>query len=81
MHHGHVVFHGFKHRSEEIAAPELETAGVDGIMIGRGTLGAPWIFEQITRELQGEEFSITNKEKLKIILEHGKLVTVCQKRS
>lgn len=57
-------------KTTEDAKKMFETTGVDGIMIGRGTLGAPWIFEQITRELQGEEFSITNKEKLKIILEH-----------
>ena len=48
----------------------FEEAGVDGIMIGRGALGSPWIFEQISKELQGQEFSISNTEKLQIILNH-----------
>ena len=48
----------------------FEETGVDGIMIGRGALGSPWIFEQISKELQGQEFSISNTEKLQIILNH-----------
>ena len=42
---------------------------VDGIMIGRGTLGNPWIFEQIKSELNNEVFNISNSEKLSLILE------------
>lgn len=42
---------------------------VDGIMIGRGTLGNPWIFEQIKFELNNEVFNISNSEKLSLILE------------
>ena len=51
----------------------FDLTNVDGIMIGRGALGNPWIFEQITKELNSEEFSISNDEKLKIILEHLEL--------
>lgn len=29
--------------------------GVDGIMIGRGAIGAPWIFREVTARLRGEE--------------------------
>ena len=38
-------------------------------MIGRGTLGNPWIFEQIKSELNNEVFNISNSEKLSLILE------------
>ncbi len=52
----------------------FETTGVDGIMIGRGALGNPWIFRSVISELQGDSFFISNKEKLDIILEHLNLV-------
>ena len=48
----------------------FDETGVDGIMIGRGTLGNPWIFKQIEDELNGKTFSISNQEKLELILEH-----------
>ena len=57
-------------KSAEDVKRMFEETGVDGIMIGRGTLGNPWIFKQIEDELNGKEFSISNQEKLKIILEH-----------
>lgn len=52
----------------------FEQTGVDGIMIGRGALGSPWIFEQIKTELRGEKFNISNEEKLNLILEHLNLM-------
>lgn len=46
----------------------------DGIMISRASLGKPWIFEEIINQFEGKELrKITNKEKLKIILEHIEL--------
>lgn len=45
----------------------LET-GVDAVMIGRGALGAPWIF----KELQGENLS--NQEKFEAIKKHISLL-------
>lgn len=50
----------------------FEYTGVDGIMIGRGTFGNPWIFEKIRHFLQtGEKLlGISNKEKLRIIKKH-----------
>jgi len=57
-------------RNSADAKEMFETTGVDGIMIGRGALGNPWIFEQIKSELNNETFSITSKEKLNLILEH-----------
>ena len=49
----------------------FEKTNVDGIMIGRGAIGNPWIFKQIIQYLEGKEIeTVTNKEKLSIILEH-----------
>ena len=44
----------------------LEHTGADGVMIGRGAVGAPWIFHQLK---SGEEF-IDPKIKHAIIMEH-----------
>lgn len=57
-------------KNSEDAKRLFEVTGVDGIMIGRGALGNPWIFKSIISELQGNQFSISNKEKLDLILEH-----------
>ncbi len=45
----------------------FEYTGVDGIMIGRASLGNPWIFKEIIEE---KEYTPTNQERLEIILEH-----------
>ena len=53
----------------------FEYTGVDGIMIGRGSFGNPWIFKQIIHYLQtGEEIEEPSKEeKLKVMKEHIEL--------
>lgn len=52
----------------------FEYTGVDGIMVGRATLGTPWIIGQIIDELSGKEKQeISNSKKLEIIKEHLKL--------
>ncbi len=43
----------------------LEYTKCDGVMIGRGAIGKPWIFKEIK-----EQKSITEKEKKEVILEH-----------
>ena len=49
----------------------FETTGVDGIMIGRGAIGNPWIFKEVEQYLKGEQVTtVTLEEKLAIILEH-----------
>ena len=56
-----------------ISAKEMfEKTGVDGIMIGRGTLGNPWIFKHIIHYLEtGENLpSESNEEKLATIIKH-----------
>ena len=54
---------------EESALKMFEYTGVDGIMIGRGTFGNPWIFERIKYYLEtGEKLPlVTNEEKLRVI--------------
>ena len=58
--------------NEELARQMFEKTGVDGIMIGRASMGNPWIFEKIKYYLQtGEKLpETTPDEKLKIIMEH-----------
>ena len=50
----------------------FEETGVDGIMIGRGSFGNPFIFRKIAHFLQtGEKLEdLTNQEKLEIIKKH-----------
>ncbi|MBR3153100.1 MAG: tRNA dihydrouridine synthase DusB [Clostridia bacterium] len=60
----------------QTAKKMFEQTGVDGIMIGRGSLGRPWIFQEIIRYLNNEEeFIISNEEKLKVILNHLNMLT------
>ena len=60
---------------EESALKMFEYTGVDGIMIGRGTFGNPWIFERIKYYLEtGEKLPlVTNEEKLRVIKEQIQL--------
>ncbi len=61
-------------KSPEDAKRLLEQTKCDGIMIGRGALGSPWIFEQVKTYLQdGTIRKISNKEKLETILKHIEL--------
>ena len=57
---------------EESALKMFEYTGVDGIMIGRGAMGNPWIFKNIKHYLEtGEkQEALTQKEKLEIIIKH-----------
>ncbi len=59
----------------ETAYEMFEKTGVDGIMIGRGSFGNPWIFKEIKYFLEtGKHIEIPSKEeKLEIIKEHIKL--------
>ncbi len=60
---------------EESALRMFEYTGVDGIMIGRGTFGNPWIFKRIKYFLEtGEKMpEITRKEKLRVLKKHIEL--------
>ena len=49
----------------------MQDSQADGIMIGRGIYGKPWLFKQIETELRGETFKEpTKQEKGKILLKH-----------
>ena len=39
------------------AVEMMEKTGCDGIMIGRGAMGKPWVFTEITAALEGKNFS------------------------
>lgn len=58
--------------NEEEALKMFETTGVDGIMIGRASLGNPWIFSKIIHFLKyGNKLDdVSPIEKLEIIKEH-----------
>ena len=63
-------------KTKEEALEMFKQTGVDGIMIGRGALGNPWIFREIIQYLKGEKVTdVTNKEKLEIMLKHIDLET------
>ncbi len=52
----------------QLALDAFERYGVDGVMVGRASIGAPWIFHNITQYMQSginaEELSLTEKFKI-----------------
>jgi tRNA-dihydrouridine synthase B len=55
----------------ETAAQALAASGADGVMIGRGVYGRPWIARQIEASLAGEAFDEPGAEaRLAIALDH-----------
>lgn len=69
----------------------FEQTGVDGIMIGRGSFGKPWVFQEVLTYLQSdgkERFEITLPQMQEVILEHidlavkekGELVAIREMR-
>ena len=63
-------------KDEESAKRMFEETNVDGIMIGRASLGDPWIFKKINFYLTtGRKLEeITLEEKKKVIKEHFSLL-------
>ena len=63
-------------KCEEDAKKIFEQTNCDGIMIGRGVLGNPWIFKQIAYYLENNEKmpEITKEEKYNVIQEHFNLL-------
>lgn len=58
-------------KTKEDALNMFKQTGCDGIMIGRASLGNPWIFEEIISYLQQKESrKIEKQEKLEMILKH-----------
>lgn len=62
---------------EKTALKMFEYTGVDGIMIGRGAYGNPWIFKKISTFLEtGQHIEEpSNSERLKIVKEHIEIAT------
>ena len=55
----------------EDGVKRLEHSGVDGLMIGRGALGNPWLFGQLKAALAGEEVKLpTLEERVQTALRH-----------
>lgn len=58
-------------KTKEDAKRIFEQTNVDGIMIGRGAIGNPWIFREIRQYLNEEKVTkLTREEKLQVILQH-----------
>jgi nifR3 family TIM-barrel protein len=51
--------------SMEEAYQKIQNTGVDGVLIGRGSMGNPWIFEKSVRK-------ISKQERFEIALEHAR---------
>ena len=62
--------------SVETAQEMIKQTGVDGIMIGRASLGNPWIFGQVFDYLEKnkEPCKISNEEILNTVLKHFELL-------
>jgi len=61
--------------SAKAAEELLKQTGCDGVMIGRGAQGNPWIFREVTHYLQTGELveAPTKEEKRELILRHAAL--------
>ena len=75
--------------SAKDAMKMLEYTECDGIMIGRGAMGNPWIFDEIISALEKKDFSFPNNEEKiqlavmqlkRMIEEHGECVGVAQSK-
>lgn len=63
--------------SPEAALRMLEETGCDGVLVSRGTMGQPWIVEDIRAAQEGRELKLrTPEEKRQALLEHFHLSSV-----
>ena len=70
-----VIGNGDIYNAED-AINMLNKTGCDGVMIGRGSIGNPWIFSEIASKLEGKEFVYpTLEEKLNTCFRHIDLMT------
>ncbi|EJO5347458.1 tRNA dihydrouridine synthase DusB [Clostridium botulinum] len=59
--------------SPEDAVEIISRTDCDGVMIGRGAQGNPWIFKQINQKIKGEDvYYPTAKERIDICINHYK---------
>lgn len=60
-------------KTAEDAEDNLKSSGCDGLMIGRGAMGNPWIFKQIQQKKLGHSIEYpTDIQKIDMCLEHYK---------
>jgi tRNA-dihydrouridine synthase B len=54
----------------------MESTKCDGVMVGRGALGNPWIFRDIGDKLSQHEgvYNVSNDEKMDMMLKHMRLI-------
>lgn len=66
--------------SPESAKQMLEETGCDGLMIGRGVRGNPWLFSQILEYLEAGDYNaaLTMQQVKEMILRHGKMQLACK---
>jgi len=59
----------------------LDVTGADAVMVGRGAMGAPWVFTHIAAFLQGGTIlpEPTPEERMQVMLQHVKLL--CEYKS
>lgn len=58
--------------SPEIAVERLQESGCDGIMLGRGMIGNPWLVQRVRQAVRGEEVfpEPSIKEKIEMAIRH-----------
>lgn len=57
------------------AVSMIDKTGCDGVMIGRGAIGNPWIFEEISSYLDGEEYlQPTLNDRLEACVRHIRMI-------
>jgi tRNA-dihydrouridine synthase B len=54
----------------DTALAVIKYTHVDGIMIGRGAQGSPWLFKQVIAAINGENVTTTFAEKKQCMIEH-----------
>jgi len=55
----------------EQAMQRQRMTGTDGVMIGRGAMGNPWIFREIKAAMRGDAYApVSNEERYAMILRH-----------
>ena len=51
-----------------------DVTGCDTVMIGRGAIGNPWVFEEITAALEGRDYvPPTARERVRVLIHHVRL--------
>jgi tRNA-dihydrouridine synthase B len=74
-----IIINGSLDTPQKIAEAFQET-GCDGVMIGRGAIENPWIFQQAKHFLATHTLlpAPTNEERFRVLIEHLRLSTECK---